>query len=337
MDLKCRYLGLELEHPFISGAGPLVEDLDTVKRLEDAGAAAVTMHSLFEEQIMQEELGSHASMDAYSESHGEALSYFPEPEDYRLGPDEYLKHLGKVKEAVSVPVIASLNGTTTGGWLRYGPLLQEAGADALELNVYELPTDPGRSGADVEAETCAMVQELSDKLKIPLAVKLSPYYTSVANFVDRLTAAGAKGVVVFNRFYQADVDPEGLEVEHKLRLSSPSELLLRLRWLAVLSASAECDLSVTGGVHSVVDAVKATMCGAHSIQVVSALLRHGPEYLRELREGFVAWLEEHEYQSLEQMRGCMNLSRSPDPSAFERANYMQVLNSWGADSLGRPR
>ncbi|PIE24445.1 MAG: dihydroorotate dehydrogenase [Planctomycetota bacterium] len=336
MDLKCSWLGLELAHPFVSGASPLVDDLGMVKRLEDAGIAAIVMHSLFEEQITQEELGTVASMDTHSDSFGEALSYFPDPEDFHLGPDEYLEQIRRIKESVAVPLVGSLNGTTPGGWLRYGPLIEEAGADALELNLYELPTDPGRKGSDIEREACQIVKDLASVLKIPLTIKLGPYYSSIPHFVDQLVAAGAKGVTIFNRFYQSDIDSEALEVTHKLRLSGPSELLLRLRWLAILSASSACDLSVTGGVHSVNDAIKATMCGAHSIQMVSALLRHGPEYVSEMREGFVAWLEEHEYESVEQMRGSMDLSRSPDPKAFERANYMRVLQSWSIDSLDHP-
>lgn len=328
MDLSTTYLGLELPHPFMPGASPMADDLDTVKRLEDAGAAAIVLRSLFEEQITTEGLATHIHLDTPKDQFAEAMSYFPEPEEFRFGPDEYLEQLREVKEAVSVPVIASLNGTTAGGWLEYGSAMAEAGADALELNVYQLPTDPEISGAQIEDETVAMVRDLTGRVEVPVALKLSPFYSSLAGFAARLEEAGAAGVVLFNRFYQADIDIEELETTRTLHLSDSSELLLRLRWLAILAGRRTLSLAASGGVHTATDALKATMAGADAIQMVSALLQRGPHYLDLVRRTVARWLEEHEYDSLGQARGSMSLLRSPDPSAFERANYMQILQSW---------
>ncbi|RMH20055.1 MAG: dihydroorotate dehydrogenase-like protein, partial [Acidobacteria bacterium] len=315
MELTTTYLGLELPHPFMPGASPLVDDLGGVRALEDAGAAAIVMHSLFEEQLSGEQLATHHHLEAPAESFAEALSYLPEPAAFALGPEAYLEQIRRIKEAVGVPVIASLNGTTLGGWLAYAELIAEAGADALELNVYRLAGDPRLSGAAIELETLKMVRAVRQQVAIPLAVKLAPFYTSIAHFARQLADAGADGLVLFNRFYQADVDVEALEVVRTLRLSDPSELLLRLRWLALLYGRIDASLAVSGGVHRVVDAVKAVMCGAAAVQVTSALLARGPAYLGELRRGFVAWLEEHEYASIDQLRGSMSLARCPDPQA----------------------
>ena len=328
MDLKTKYLGLELKHPFMPGASPLADELDSVRRLEDAGAAAITMRSLFEEQIEAEQLATAAFMDEPANSFAEATSYLPAPSDFALGPDEYLNQVRSIREAVEVPVIASLNGTHSGRWLEYATLIEEAGATALEVNLYELVTDAKLTAAWVEDSGVAMISELARRVEIPFGVKLSPYYSALPNFAARLEEAGAAGLVLFNRFYQADIDIEELEALRTLHLSDSSELLLRLRWLAILSSRLECSLAVSGGVHAPEDAVKAVMCGADSIQMVSALLKHGPQRLTQVRDGFRNWLVDHEYESLEQMRGSMNLSRSPDPAAFERANYMQILQSW---------
>lgn len=331
MDLSTKYLGLDLPHPFMPGASPMVEDMDTVRRLEDGGAAAIVMNSLFEEQIVHEQVATAASLDGPADSFAEALSYFPEPDSFVLGPDEYLEQLRRIREAVSVPVIGSLNGTTKGRWLDYAEQIEQAGAHALELNVYQLATDPEESGADLERRTIEVVAEVRQRIGIPIAVKLSPFYSALANFAKQLVAAGADGLVIFNRFYQADIDVDELEVERTLHLSDSSELLLRLRWLAVLSASVETSLAVTGGVHSGLDGVKAVMTGAHAVQLVSALFRRGPEYLAGIRQRVEEWLIEHEYESLDQMRGSMNLARSPNPAAFERANYMHILQGWTAE------
>jgi dihydroorotate dehydrogenase (fumarate) len=328
MDLTTRYLGLTLAHPFMPGASPLVDDLDEVKRLEDAGAAAIVMHSLFEEQIVREQLASFLHTSSPSESYAEALSYFPNPERFALGPEEYLEHLARIKGTVSVPVIASLNGTTPGGWLDYARAMEHAGADAVELNVYSLPTDAAEPGLLLEDRTVEMLSAVKAAVRIPVAVKLSPFYTSLAHFAPRLQAAGADGLVLFNRFYQPDIDVEELHAIRSLVLSTSLELPLRLRYLALLSGRLKTSLAVSGGVHTAVDGVKAVMAGADAVQMVSALLRNGPRYLAAVRQGFVEWLERHEYDSLAQLRGSMNLEACPDPAAYERANYMLVLQSW---------
>jgi dihydroorotate dehydrogenase (fumarate) len=284
MDLSTTYLGFSLPHPFLPGASPLVDDLDMVRRLEDAGAAAIVMHSLFEEQITREQLYTHGRLLATEESHAEAHSYLPEPPDFALGPDEYLEQIRKIKAAVSIPVIASLNGTTDGGWLTYARLMEQAGADALELNVYALATDFDESSELLEKQVLHMLWSMKSAVHLPVAVKLSPFYTALAHFARRLDDLGADGLVLFNRFYQPDFDLETLEVTPALRLSDSSELLLRLRWLAILSGRVKSSLAVTGGVHTAEDAIKAVMAGAHVVQLVSALLKHGPERLRTMRQ-----------------------------------------------------
>jgi dihydroorotate dehydrogenase (fumarate) len=328
VDLSTTYLGFDLPHPLMPGASPLADDLDTVRRLEDAGAAAIVMRSLFEEQIAFEESATFAATEAHGYSHGEAGSYFPSPDCFALGPDEYLEQLHRIRRIVGVPVIASLNGVTPGGWLRYARLMEQAGADALELNVYTLATDAREDARTVEGRTIEMVREVRGSVRIPLAVKLSPFYTSLANFAHRLDDAGPAGLVLFNRFWQPGIDVEELEVRRELHLSDSSELPLRLRWLAILAGNVQAGLAVTGGVHTVLDVVQAVMAGAHAVQLVSALLRHGPEHLAALRRELAHWLEEHEYGSLREMRGSMSLRTCPDPQAYERANYMLMLQSW---------
>lgn len=328
MDISTTYLGFKLPHPLISGAGPMADDLDTVRRLEDAGAAAIVMRSLFEEQIALEEEATFAATETHGYSHGEAGSYFPPADSFALGPDEYLEHLRRIKQSVRVPVIASLNGVTPGGWLRFARLLEEAGADALELNVYALATDATEDARTIEDRTIEMVRAVRSGIRIPLAVKLSPFYTAFANFAHRLDQAGPAGLVLFNRFWQPGIDVEELEVRRELHLSDSSELPLRVRWLAILSGDVRASLAVTGGVHTVLDVVQAVMAGAHAVQMVSALLHHGPEHLAVLRRELGQWLEEHEYPSLGAMRGSMSLRNCPDPQAYERANYMLMLQSW---------
>ena len=328
MDLSTTYLGFDLPHPLMPGASPMADDLDTVRRLEDAGAAAIVMRSLFEEQITYEETATFAVTEAHGYSHGEAGSYFPSPDAFALGPDEYLEQLHRIKRMVGVPVITSLNCVTPGGWLRYARLMEQAGADALELNVYTLATDAKEDAATLESRTIEMVRELRRTVRIPLAIKLSPFYTSFANFAYRLDDAGPAGLVLFNRFWQPGIDVEELEVRRELHLSDSSELPLRLRWLAVLSGNVHATLAVTGGVHTVLDVIQAVMAGAHAVQMVSALLRNGPGYLAVLRREIAQWLEEHEYGSLGEMRASMSLRTCPDPQAYERANYMLMLQSW---------
>jgi len=328
MDLSTTYLGLELPHPLMPGASPLVDDMDNVRRLEDAGAAAIVMHSLFEEQIATEQLGTIYHMEMHADSFAEALSYFPTPSEYALGPDDYLERIRRLKEAVRVPVIASLNGVTPAGWLEYAKLMEQAGADALELNVYYMATDPLETGDAVERRLVEIAHTVKQETTLPVAIKLSPFFSSFANVAHRLDEAKVDGLVIFNRFYQPNIDVEALEVKPALHLSDSSELNLRLRWLAVLSGRVRASLAVTGGVHTYLDAIKAVMTGAHAVQMVSALLEKGPDELRLVREQMATWLEEHEYESLRQMQGSMSLERCPEPGAFERANYMRVLQSW---------
>lgn len=327
MDLTCTYLGLTLPHPLMPGASPLVDDLDTVRRLEDAGAAAIVCHSLFEEQVLNEEYREEQDVDAAEATFPEALTYYPRRDEFRvIGADRYLEQVRKIKEAVGVPVIASLNGTTTGGWVDYATRLEEAGADALELNVYLLATDPLETGVLIENRVVATTQAVKERVGIPVAVKLSPFFSSLPNLVKRLEEdAGADGVVLFNRFYQPDIDVEKLEATPTLRLSDSSELLLRLRWLAILSDRVGLSLGASGGVHTAADAIKAVMAGAHGVQLVSALLRNGPAHLQRIREEMATWMEQHGYASVVQMRGSMSLRTSPDPAAFERGNYVRIL------------
>ncbi len=327
MDLSTTYLGFRLPHPLMPGASPLSADIDMVRRLEDSGAAAIVLHSLFEEQIVGEELAQYA-VDASSESHAEARSYLPDPRIFALGTQDYLEHIARVKNAVSVPVIASLNGSTPASWIEYARLIEQAGADALEINVYHLATDPLETGEDVEHRTLDVVAAIRDAVTMPIAVKLSPFYSSISNLARRLEEIGADGLVLFNRFYQPDIDVETLDVVPKLNLSSSAELLLRLRWIAILSGRYRGSLAVTGGVHNAHDAVKAVMAGAHAVQTVSVLLRRGPEILLRIRRDLENWLDEHGYASLEQMQGSMSHGRSPNPGALERANYTRVLQSW---------
>jgi dihydroorotate dehydrogenase (fumarate) len=330
MDLSTTYLGFTLPHPFMPGASPLVDDLDTVRQLEDAGAAAIVMHSLFEEQLVGEQLAHAAYAEALGESSPEAHSYLPAPAAFALGPEEYLEQVRRIKAAVAVPVIASLNGSDPGGWLAYARLLAQAGADALELNIYELATDPAQPAGAIEEQVVAMVRAVRGCVSIPVAVKLSPFYTALAHLAAQLDGAGVEGLVLFNRLYQPDLDVEQLEVVPSLRLSDSSELPLRITWLAVLSAYVRPSLAVSGGVHTALDAVKAIMAGAHAVQMVSALLRHGPQHLGAVREATAQWLEEHEYESLRQLQGSMSYARCPDPKAFARVNYVKVLQSWRA-------
>ena len=328
MNLETDYLGLKLKNPIMPGASPLVDDLSTVRRLEDAGAAAIVMHSLFEEQIELERAALDRDVESHTESFAEALTYLPNEEDFNETSEQYLQLISKIKASVSVPVIASLNGITPGGWVDYATLMEQAGADALELNYYDIPSDPFKTGAQIEARAVALVEAIREHVTIPIAVKLSPFFSSLPNFVKQILGAGANGVVLFNRFYQPDINIEDLDTESVLELSSPSELRLRLRWLALLSAQIETSYAATGGVHSAQDAVRAIMAGAHVVQIVSALLRNGTDHLATVLSDLTQWLEEHEYDSLAQMRGTMNLKHCPDATAFERANYLRILKSW---------
>jgi dihydroorotate dehydrogenase (fumarate) len=328
MDLSTTYMGLILPNPLVVSASPLCEDIDNIRKMEDAGAAAVVLHSLFEEQIDIESQDLSRQLDYAAESFAEALTYLPDMTGYNRGPEGYLNHLRQAKDAVGIPVIGSLNGTSPGGWVRYAREIEQAGADALELNIYFLPTDLDVSGAEIEERYCDLVRQVKETVRIPVAVKLSPYFSAMANMAQRLDRAGADALVLFNRFYQPDFDLEGLEVVPTLTLSSSQELLLRLHWVAVLYGGVRPDLAVTGGVHTAQDVLKAMMAGASVAMMTSALLKHGIGHLSHVRTELVRWMEEHEYHSIAQMQGSMSRRAAARPLAFERGNYMKVLRSY---------
>jgi len=327
MNLTTTYLGLELKNPIVCGSCPLGTNIDTVRQLELAGAAAIILPSLFEEEILNAVRGE-MEMESTGAGFAEASSYLPDPAGYHVGPSEYLDHLKAAKDAVAIPVIASLNGTTPGGWTSYAKKMEEAGADAIELNTYYLATEPKETGEAVEDRTLDIVRSVKEAVSIPVAVKLSPFYSSLSNFAHKLEEVGADGLVLFNRFYQPDLDIEELDVIPNLRLSTADELRLRLRWLSILSSQVGMSLAATGGAHNAVDVIKAVMTGAHSVQMVSALLIHGPEHIQRTLEAIEFWLNEHDYESLRQMQGSMNMAKVPDAAKLTRANYMKMLDSW---------
>jgi dihydroorotate dehydrogenase (fumarate) len=324
MNLTTTYLGIELPHPLIVGAGPLTDDIDMIKMLVDGGAAALVLRSLYEEEITGEQMDAFFNSENYGESSAEAASYSPDP-GTAFGPDEYLEHLRRVKDAAGIPVFASLNGSTSGGWTSYSRLLEQAGADALELNLYHAVSDPMMSAAEVERQMIDIVRAVKREIRIPVAVKLGPLFTAFANFAGQVDTAGADGIVLFNRFHKVDIDVVELEVVRKLGLSDSSDLDLRLRGIAALSGRVKASLAVTGGVHTALDVVKATMVGAHVTQMVSAVLRNGPQHLRRVRADLEAWMQENEWNSLDEMRGNMGFSRIPDPSAYERENFRMLF------------
>jgi dihydroorotate dehydrogenase (fumarate) len=327
-DLRTRYLGLELRNPLVPSASPLCGDLDMLKRLEAAGAAAVVLPSLFEEQIEHEEIAVHRLLETGAESFAEATTYFPELDDYNTGPGAYLEHVAAAKAALSIPVIASLNGSSSGGWIRYARLLEEAGADALELNLYAIEANPDTRAHEVEAREFALVRAVRSSIGIPLAVKVGPYFSAFAHTARELTRAGAEGLVLFNRFLQPDIDPETLAVVPSIGLSSREELRLALRWIAILKGRVHLSLAATGGVHEPEDVVKVVLTGGDVVMLASVLLMRGPEWLTTLRDGLAAWLEEHEYESVRQLKGSLSQASCPDPAAFERASYMRALTSF---------
>lgn len=324
MTLDVNYLGFCLPHPLIVGAGPLTDDLDTVKQLEDEGAAALVLRPLYEEQITAEQMAGFFQDESYGESFAEATSYAPEPE-LAAGPDEYLEHLRRVKTTVAIPVIASLNGSTAGGWTSYARLMEQAGADALELDLYHAASDPKTSSADVERSMIQIVSDVKQELSIPVTVKLSPLFTAFAHFARQLDDTGTDGLVLFTRFHKVDIDTIEFEVRRSLELSDSSDLTLRLRGTAALAGRVRAQLAITGGVHTALDVVKATMTGAHVTQLVSALIRNGPSHLRTLRAELIAWLAENEWNSLNEMRGNMSFGKIPDPAAYERANFRMMF------------
>lgn len=328
MNLKTTYLGLDLKNPIVPSAGPLVKDLSTVKQMEDAGAAAIVLWSLFEEQIEHESLELHHFTTAHSESYAEATSYFPDQVDFKLGPEEYLDHIRKVKESTSIPVIASLNGKSLGGWTQYAKQMQEAGADALELNIYRLATNLDTTSQQIEEEYIQIVKSVKAAVSIPVAVKMAPFFTSVSNMASRLDAAGVDGLVMFNRFYQPDINLDQLEVEPSVLLSTPMAMRLPLRWIAMLYGRIEADLAATSGIYTEKDVIKMVMVGAKVTQMLSALLKFGVNHIHDVLAKLQYWMEVNEYESIEQMRGSMSYMNVPDPSAYERANYMKVLGSY---------
>ena len=328
IDLSTTYLGLKLRNPLVASSSPMCADVGNVRRMEDAGAGAVVLHSLFEEQIEHESEELDRFLDAGSEVGAESTTHFPELMHRVMGPEAYLAHIVKCKQAVQIPVIASLNGSSTGGWIERARQMEQAGADALELNIYYIPADANVTSEQVEQKYIDLVKAVRAEVKIPLAVKLGPYFSSMANVAKRLDASGADGLVLFNRFYQPDYDLEALEVVPNLILSNSHELLLRLHWIAVLYGNVKADMALTGGVHSATDVVKAMMAGAKVAMMTSALLKRGITYLDTLATELLVWMGEHEYDSIHQMQGSMSRNAVPQPSAFERANYMKVLSSY---------
>ena len=329
MDLTTTYLGMTLKSPLVVGScAPLTEDIDNIKRMDDAGAAAVVLHSCFEEQLRREQLELHHHLTYGTESFAEALSYFPEPEIFHIGSEEYLEHIRISKEELDIPVIASLNGSTLGGWLDYSQQIEQAGADALELNIYYVPTDLDIPGGEIEQNYLDILKAVKSEINIPVAIKLSPYFSNIANMTKRLGEAGADGLVLFNRFYQPDIDLNNLEVYPNVLLSTPQSLRLPMRWIAILYGKIEADLASTSGIHHASDVIKMVMAGAKITQVVSALLRHGIHYLATLEEGIQKWMEENEYESIQQMQGSLSQLNCPDPTAFERSQYMKALQTY---------
>lgn len=325
VDLKTHYLGLELKNPLVASASPLSKKVDGIRRLEDAGVSAVVMYSLFEEQIVHESLALDHYLTRGSDSFAEALTYFPDLGRYNVGPEGYLDLIRKAKESVSIPIIGSLNGVSSGGWIEYARLIQEAGADALELNLYYLPTDPALTAEELEANYITLVADIRRQIRIPLAVKLSPFFTALPNFAHKLAQAGANGLVLFNRFYQPDFDIETLEVVPSLVLSTSEELRLPLRWIAILYGRVAVDMALSSGVHTGQDVIKALMAGAKVAMTTSALLKHGVKRASEILQEMQEWMETFEYQSVQQMIGSMSQQAVAEPAAFERANYMKAL------------
>jgi dihydroorotate dehydrogenase (fumarate) len=331
MDLSTTYLGMTLKNPLVPSASPLSQTVDGIRSMEDAGAAAVVMYSLFEEQLVEESQQLDHFLSYGTESFAEALSYYPEMEEFHTGPSDYLKLISQAKEAVDIPVIGSLNGVSSGGWVNYAADIEQAGADALELNIYYIPTSVDVSGAEVEEMYTNVVRDVKANVSIPVAVKLNPYFSATAHMVNQLAEAGAGAFVLFNRFYQPDIDLEELEVVPRLVLSSSYEMHLPLRWVALLYGRVQADFAITSGVHTHIDVLKGLMAGANIIMMASALLQYGPSYLGQVLEKVESWMTEHEYESVAQMRGSMSQQHVAQPAAFERANYMKVLQSWRPD------
>jgi dihydroorotate dehydrogenase (fumarate) len=328
MNLTTNYLGLKLRSPLVVSASPLSEEIDNIKRMEDAGAAAIVLYSLFEEQLRQDRLELHKNLQQGTESFAEALSYFPEPDEFKLGPEEYLKHIAAAKKATRIPIIASLNGSSAGGWTEYAKQIQKAGADALELNIYYIPADPDLTGTEVELTYLDILKAVKSEVTIPVAVKLSPFFSSFANMAKRLDQAGADGLVLFNRFYQPDIELESLEVKPNLLLSTPMAMRLPLRWIALLHGKLKASLAATSGIHRASDALKMLMAGADVTMLCSTIIRHGIPQIALIERDLVDWLEEYEYESISQLKGSLSQKNCAEPAAFERAQYMKALTGY---------
>jgi dihydroorotate dehydrogenase (fumarate) len=325
VDLSTNYLGLKLRSPLVVSASPLSRDADGICRLEDAGASAVVLYSLFEEQLRQEEMDLEYHLNAGTESFAESLTYFPQASEFNTGPEGYLNHIRKARASVSIPVIASLNGSTLGGWTKFAADIERAGANAIECNIYYIPTDPRLSAEDVEKTYVDILRAVKSAVSIPVAVKLSPFFSNMANVAHRLDEAGADALVLFNRFYQPDIDLEELEIRPNVLLSTPHALRLPLTWIGILHGRVKTDLAATGGVHNADDVIKLLMVGANVTMLCSALMRHGVNHLRHVEREVREWMEEHEYESVKQMQGSMSQIKCPDPAAFERAQYMRAV------------
>jgi dihydroorotate dehydrogenase (fumarate) len=327
MDLSTNYLGLKLRTPLVVSASPLSEEVDNIKRLSDAGAAAIVLYSLFEEQLRQDRLELNEHLQNGTDSFAEALSYFPEPDEYRLGPEEYLKHIAAAKKAVNIPIIASLNASSNGGWTSYAKQIQQAGADALELNIYYIPTSLELTGTEVELTYLDILKAVKAEVTIPIAVKLSPFFSSFANMAKRLDQAGANGLVLFNRFYQPDIDLETLEVKPDILLSTPMAMRLPLRWIALLHGRINASLAATSGIHRASDVIKMLMAGADVTMLCSTLLRHGIPKITSIERDLIIWMKEHDYKSVRQLKGSISQENCAEPAAFERAQYMKAICS----------
>ena len=327
IDLETDYLGLKLRTPLVPSASPLSQEIGSIRHLEDAGASAIVLYSLFEEQLRLESLELDHHLSAGTESFAESLTFFPQPSEFRLGPEGYLEHIRKAKEAVDIPVIASLNGASVGGWTKFAKEIEQAGADALECNVYSIPTDPELKAADIEQTYVDIVWAVKSAISIPVAVKLGPFFTNFANLAKRLDEAGADGLVLFNRFYQPDIDLDELEIRPNVLLSTPQALRLPLTWIGILYGRLRASLAATSGVHDAEDVIKLLMVGANVTMLCSSLLRNGINHLGHVEHGLVDWMEMHEYESVRQLQGSMSQQRCPDPSAFERAQYMRAVKS----------
>lgn len=328
MDLTTPYLGMNLRTPLVASASPLSEQIDSIKRMEDAGISAVVLYSLFEEQLKLEQQELHHHLTFGTESFAEALTYFPEPDEFHVGPNGYLEHIRRAKEAVDVPIIASLNGSSIGGWTDFAAQIQQAGADGLELNLYDIPADMEMSGAEIEEQYLTVVRAVRGAVSIPVAVKLSPFFSNMANMAKKLDEAGANALVLFNRFYQPDINLDELEVYPHVLLSTPQALRLPLRWIAILYGRIGVDLAATSGVHEADDVLKMLMAGANVTMMASALLSHGVNHVRKVEADLLLWMEEHEYESVQQMRGSMSQQHAGNPGAFERAQYMRALTTF---------